>query len=234
MCVLLANKNWGNILNEWHILTHCWTEHRLLPTSNPLAEICYVFFNICVPFPFQNKENWKCLITSTNVWVLCLDFDEVSAILQALHLFALLSRSSREMKFNSSWYVKAGRVYVAFVKTMLDFFLQTTHFIKSRAHSPRPTSKIIGMIALRHAILMKADLLVSLHAHRLFSGRACSCFLKQSLRDFLFYVILAIPYLRARTKETSSLPNDSMRPLFKQLETFSGMPTVYFNCKYFP
>ena len=47
-------------------------------------------------------------------------------------------------------------------------------------------------------------------------------------------VILAIPYLRARTKETSSLPNDSMRPLFKQLETFSGIPTVYFNCKYFP
>ena len=71
-------------------------------------------------------------------------------------------------------------------------------------------------------------------AHRLFSGRACSCFHEQSLRDFLFYVILAIPYLRARTKETSSLPNDSMRPPFKQLDTFSGIPTVYFNCKYFP
>ena len=90
--------------------------------------------------------------------------------------------------------------------------LSSLDFIKSRAHSPRPASKIIGMIALRHAILMKADLLVGLHAHRLFSGRACSCFLKQSLRDFLLYVILAIPYLRARTKETSSLPNDSMRP----------------------
>ena len=48
------------------------------------------------------------------------------------------------------------------------------------------------MIALRHAILMKADLLVSLHAHGLFSGRACSCFLKQSLWDFLFYVIYVI------------------------------------------
>ena len=75
---------------------------------------------------------------------------------------------------------------------MLDFFLQTTHFVKSRAHSPRPTSKIIGMIALRDAILMKADLLVRLHAHGLFSGRACSCFLKQSLWDFLFYVIYVI------------------------------------------
>ena len=140
------------------------------------------------------------------------------------------------MKFDSSSCMLKP-VYFAFVKTMLEFFLQTTHFVKSRAHSPRPTSKIIGMIALRHAILMKADLLVSLHAHGLFSGRACSCFLKQSFWDFLFYVIyviLAIPYLRARTKETSSLPNDSMRTLFKQLETFSGIPTVYFNCKYFP
>ena len=32
-------------------------------------------------------------------------------------------------------------VYFAFVKTMLEYFLQTTHFVKSRAHSPRPTSK---------------------------------------------------------------------------------------------
>ena len=58
---------------------------------------------------------------------------------------------------------------------MLEFFLQTTHFVKSRAHSPRPTSKIIAMLALRRAILMKADPVVSLHAHRLFSGRAFSC-----------------------------------------------------------
>ena len=55
------------------------------------------------------------------------------------------------------------------------YFLQTTHFVKSRAHSPRPTSKIIAMIALRRAILMKVDPVVSLHANRVFSGRACSC-----------------------------------------------------------
>ena len=67
------------------------------------------FFNICGPFPSQNKKNWKCLLTSTNVPALCLDFDEVSAILEALHIRALLSRSSREMKFDSSsWCVKAG------------------------------------------------------------------------------------------------------------------------------
>ena len=118
-------------------------------------------------------------------------------------------------------------VYFAFVKTMLQFFLQATHFVKSRAHSPRPTRKIIATMALRRAIFMKADpvqvriqdhpspfseplfnhadaqtsntstrlwfyyiitkihppfqnpgsapAVVSLHAHRLFSGRACSC-----------------------------------------------------------
>ena len=54
--------------------------------SKPLIDICCFFFSICVPFPFQNKENWKCLLTSTNVSALCLDFDEVSAILQALHI----------------------------------------------------------------------------------------------------------------------------------------------------
>ena len=53
--------------------------------------------------------------------------------------------------------------------------MQTTHFVKSRAQLPRPMSKIIAMIALRRAILMKAGPVVSLHAHRLFSGRACSC-----------------------------------------------------------
>ena len=133
------------------------------------------FFNISLPFPFQNKENWKCLLASTNVSALCLDFDEVSAILQALHIRALLSRSSGEMKFDSSsWMLKP--VYFAFVKNMLEYFLQTTHFVKSRAHSPRPTSKIIAMIALRHAILMKADhVRASMHAHHLFSGRAFSC-----------------------------------------------------------
>ena len=31
------------------------------------------------------------------------------------------------------------------------------------------------MIALRRAIVMTANPVVSLHAHRLFSGRACSC-----------------------------------------------------------
>ena len=132
------------------------------------------FLNISLPFRFQNKENWNCLLASTNVSALCLDFDEVSAILQALHIHALLSRTSWEMKFHSSSCMLKP-VYFAFVKTMLEFFLQTTHFVKSRAHSPRPTSKIIAMIALRRAILMKANPVVSLHAHLLFSGRACSC-----------------------------------------------------------
>ena len=53
---------------------------------------------------------------------------------------------------------------------------------------------------------------------------------KQSLRD---YVILTISYLRAQTIETSSLPNDSMRLLFKQIEIFLGILTVLLNCKDF-
>ena len=93
---------------------------------------------------------------------------------QALHIRALLSRSSGEMKFGSSSRMLKP-VYFAFVKTMLEFFSQTTHFVKPRAHSPRPTSKIIAMIALRRAILMKANPVVSLHVHRLFRGCACSC-----------------------------------------------------------
>ena len=48
------------------------------------------------------------------------------------------------------------------------------------------------------------------------------------------YVILTISYLRAQTIETSSLPTDSSQPLFKQIESFSGILTVCFNCKYFP
>ena len=84
-----------------------------------------VFFNICVPFPFQNKENWKCLFTSTNISALCLDFDEVSANLQSPHIRALLSKSSQEMKFDSSsWYVKAG--LLRFWDTVRVFFANHT------------------------------------------------------------------------------------------------------------
>ena len=50
----------------------------------------------------------------------------------------------------------------------------------------------------------------------------------------MFYVILTISYLRAQTIETSSLPTDSSRPLFKQIKIFSSILTVYLNCKYCP
>ena len=46
---------------------------------------------------------------------------------------------------------------------------------------------------------------------------------EQSLRIFCRYVILTISYLRAQTIETSSLPTDSSRPLFKQIEIFSTL-----------
>ena len=59
-------------------------------------------------------------------------------------------------------------------------------------------------------------------------------YLSGPFRIFCLYVILTISYLRAQTIETSSLPTDSSRPLFKQIEIFSGIRAVYINCKYFP
>ena len=47
---------------------------------------------------------------------------------------------------------------------------------------------------------------------------------EQSLRIFCLYVILTISYLRAQTIETSSLPTDSSRPQFEQIEIFSSWP----------
>ena len=39
------------------MLIHCWTEHRLLLTSNPLAEICNDIFLTCVfLFHFKTKK----------------------------------------------------------------------------------------------------------------------------------------------------------------------------------
>ena len=43
---------------------------------------------------------------------------------------------------------------------------------------------------------------------------------------FVFYVILTISYLRTQTIEMSSLPTDSSRPLFKQIEIFSIQSTL--------
>ena len=61
-------------------------------------------------------------------------------------------------------------------------------------------------------------------------------YLSGPLQMFYLYVILTIAYLRAQTIETSSLPTDSSRPMFKHIEIFSYIDsmTVYFNCKYFP
>ncbi|XP_074606093.1 uncharacterized protein LOC141859082 isoform X3 [Acropora palmata] len=50
---------------------------------------------------------------------------------------------------------------------------------------------------------------------------------------FSIYVILTISYLRAQTIETSSLPTDSSRPLFEQIEIFSSILTAYLNCENF-
>ena len=121
----VALKCWENCRTYINSLLN-WTSAfaHFEPTRWNL--LCF-FFNISLPFPFQNKENWKCLLASTNVSALCLDFDEVSTILQALHIRALLSRSSGEMKFDSSSCMLKP-VYFAFVKTMLEFFFANYTF----------------------------------------------------------------------------------------------------------
>ena len=48
---------------------------------------------------------------------------------------------------------------------------------------------------------------------------------------FCLYVILTTSYLRVQTIETPSLLTDSSRALFKQIEIFSVILTVYFYCK---
>ena len=158
-------------------------------TSNPLAEIClfFCFFNICVPFPFQNEEKWKCLLASTNVSALCLDFDEGRAILQALHIRALLSMSSGEMTFDSSSCML--KVYFAFVNTMLEFFanytfcwitstfaktneqnnrddsFETRHFDEGRPCGEPPCTSLVQ----RSSMLMQKRPLLSLTGYRVFS-----------------------------------------------------------------
>ena len=65
----------------------------------------FYFFYICVPFPILKQIKLKVF----TYIIKCFDTNEVSAILQALHMCTLLSRSSPEMKFDSSlWYVKAS------------------------------------------------------------------------------------------------------------------------------
>ena len=46
-------------------------------------------------------------------------------------------------------------VYFAFVKTMLEFFLQTTHFFKSRAHSPRATTTLKTTVRKQKVLALK-------------------------------------------------------------------------------
>ena len=115
---VVALKCWENCTTYIHSLLN-WTP-PLLRTFEPTRSNLLFFFNICVPFLFQNKENWKCLLTSTNVSALCLDFDEVSAILQA-HTYARCCPGQVER-----WNLIEARgmlkpVYFAF-ETMLEFF----------------------------------------------------------------------------------------------------------------
>ena len=66
-------------------------------------------------------------------------------------------------------------VYFTFVNTMLEFFANYTFCYITSTFAKTNKQIIIAMIALRHTILLKADPVVGLYAHRLFSGSTCSC-----------------------------------------------------------
>ena len=97
-------------------------------------------------FPISKQRKLKLFNSLNKRSALCLYFDEVSAILQALHIRALLSRSSGKIKFaSSSWYVEArplrfcgDHVRVFFFSFF--FLMQTTHL---QPGSRGPSSKYL-------------------------------------------------------------------------------------------
>ena len=60
---VVALKCWENCRTYIHSLLN-WTPAfaHLRTHSIKFAVFYFYFFNICIPFPFQNKENWKCLL----------------------------------------------------------------------------------------------------------------------------------------------------------------------------
>ena len=66
---------------------------------------------------------------------LCLYFDEVSAILQALHIRALLSMSSGKMKLIVARDMLKP-IYFACVETMLEFFVCKLHILHPGSRGP--------------------------------------------------------------------------------------------------
>ena len=78
-----------------------------------------------------------------------------------------------------------------------------------------------------HCVTQKSNAKEYLH------NKCHKIYLSGPFEIFCLYVILTISHLRAQTIETSSLPTDSSRPQFEQIEIFSSILTIYLNCKYF-
>ena len=103
---------------------------KLLRSSNSLAEI---FIHIFLTFVFLS--HFKAIKLEVFTYInkrlgTLFRLDEVSAILQAQHIRALLSRSSGVMKFDSSsLFVKPGLLRFCGDHVRGFFFLQTTNFV---------------------------------------------------------------------------------------------------------
>ena len=118
----------------------CWTEHQLLCTLNPLpeAEICYVlFFLYLCSFPHFKTNQIESVYLHYQMFQ---HFVQTSMRSVQSYKHYIYSRCCPGQVGRWNLIVACGMlkpVYFAFVKTMLEF-LQTTHFVKSRAHLPRP------------------------------------------------------------------------------------------------
>ena len=101
------------------ILIHCWTEHRLLRTSNPLAEICYGFFgNISVPFPYFRTKKLKVFTCINKRFGTLFRLWWGQRNPTGTTYTRAVVQVKWEMKFDSS----SCMLKPVFVKTMLQFF----------------------------------------------------------------------------------------------------------------
>ena len=97
----------------------------------------WYFFNMCVPFPFEKKENWKCLLPSTNVWHFVYTWMSSAQSYKHYIYARFLSMSSGKMKFDSSsWYVKADLLCFCEDHVRVSFFFRKLHTLRPGSRAP--------------------------------------------------------------------------------------------------
>ena len=194
--LILYLKNAGKIVE--HILIHCWTEsfpiskQRKLKVFSSINNVRHFVYTLMRSAQSYKHYTARCCPGQVGRWNLIVArgmlkpvYFAVAETMLEFFLFCKLhilhpgsNGPSSKCSFSSALRSSLTRLRrepsVSIYKKKMSSGTQGTHFVKSRAHLPKPTSNLDDT-ALRSAILMKADPVASLHANRLFSGRACSC-----------------------------------------------------------